>query len=141
MTGPFDRSGRDGEVRQKTFSIAVAAAVSALTALGATAAFAGVTAEQVTACEGKRGSLDSRISACTAVMDGSKSASAKARARNRKVEALIERGDGFKAKGDIDGAAREYADVLALEPNNVSVLLKRGLIYRDRGERDKAIAD
>ena len=128
-------------MQQKTLGIVVLLATSALIALGVPRAFAGVTTEQITACESKRGSLDSRIDACSAVMDGTRSASAKAKARARKIDALEDRGDSLKAKGDLDGALRDYGDVLTLNSNNTSVLLKRGLIYRDRGERDKAIID
>jgi tetratricopeptide (TPR) repeat protein len=139
MTGGAMRHQRgEGEVKTTFRSIAVAA--GALLTLGVAPALA-LTSEQIAACDKRGASAESRVTNCTAVIEGTKSASLKSKARARKADALIDRGDALKAKGDVDGALRDYTEALTLDKDNTSVLFKRGMIYRDRGERDQAIAD
>jgi tetratricopeptide (TPR) repeat protein len=117
-------------------------AASCAIIIGAAApAFAAVTTEQVNTCERERGSIDNRIAACTAVIDGSKSAKAKATARQKKADALLERGESLAAKSDADGALRSYSESIALDASNPRALFRRGMLYRERGEIENAVAD
>src|SRR5690349_15125562 len=120
----------EGEVNAIFRSIVLATIAGALFVFAVSPSFA-VTSEQIAACD-KRGSADSRIAACAAVIEGSKSATAKARARKNKLDALIDRADALKTKGDVDGALRDYSEALTLDRDNKSILFKRGMIYRDR---------
>jgi hypothetical protein len=96
--------------------IAIAAIAGAVFAHGvAVSRAAPVTAHQIAACEKRGGSAENHITICTAVIDGTRSAKTKARARISKAAALEERGDALKAKGDIDGALRDYTEALTLD--------------------------
>ena len=104
MTGCAWRRRGEGEVNVTFRSIILATFAGALLVIGALPSFA-LTAEQIATCD-KRGPADNRITACTAVIEGTRSSSVKARARAHKLDALLDRADALKTKGDIDGALR-----------------------------------
>ena len=50
-------------------------------------------------------------------------------------------GNALRAKGDVDGALREYTMALLIDPNFADASNNRALVYSERGEIDLALAD
>ena len=82
----------EGKVNGTIRSIAMAIIAGALLAQGSAVAHAApVTAQQITACDKRGGSLDTRIANCTTVIEGTRSAAVKKRARAHKIDRTIPR--------------------------------------------------
>jgi hypothetical protein len=80
--------------------------------------------------------VDKRIAACTAFLASGTVETAHDRAR-----AYSSRAGGYEAKRNRDLAIADYTASLGLQPGNVYVLRRRGLLYSARGDYDLAIAD
>lgn len=57
------------------------------------------------------------------------------------IEPLLHEADNALRNEDWPRAIDKLSEAAAASPNNYSVLFKRGLVYRDRGMFDKALAD
>ncbi|WP_017316966.1 tetratricopeptide repeat protein [Mastigocladopsis repens] len=47
----------------------------------------------------------------------------------------------YNAKGDYDLAIADYNAAIKLDPNSVYAYYYRGLVYKNQGSKDKAVAD
>ena len=86
-------------------------------------------------CAGSAGTADSRIAACTQVIQ-SQSSTASARA-----VAYYNRGIEHHGKGQDDLAIADYNQALRINPNNSLAYNNRGIAYHSKGQGDLAIAD
>ena len=92
----------EGKVNGTIRSIPMAIIAGALLAQGGAVAHAApVTAQQIAACDKRGGSLDTRIINCTTVIEGTRSAAVKKRARAHKIDALEDRGVLFVTPGEM----------------------------------------
>jgi tetratricopeptide (TPR) repeat protein len=57
------------------------------------------------------------------------------------IEPLLVEADNALRNQDWPKAIAKYSEALAASPSNTAVILKRGLVYRDQGKFDKALAD
>jgi Mg2+-importing ATPase len=108
----------------------------AIAALGCVSFSAATVAQndRWTACRGV--DLDARIVACTQLI-----ASASRESRGSRVEAHIDRGVAYRAKGDFERALDDFNHALRLGPKSTRALDARASIYLERREFDRAIAD
>jgi lipoprotein NlpI len=51
------------------------------------------------------------------------------------------RGETYRAKGDLDRAIVEYSEAMRLDGKDPDPLIARGIVYRVKGDSDRAIAD
>src|SRR5664279_1408888 len=110
--------------------IGVTAAVIVL--LATPRAFA-LTHDQVKQCEAKSDVvLELRIASCSAVIE-------KTRVKKQKADAFTARGKAYRAKGNNDGAVRDFDEAIKIDPKNAEAYYNRGLTFRDRGEVDRAL--
>jgi lipoprotein NlpI len=58
-----------------------------------------------------------------------------------RAEALADRGFAYDNNGQYDYAIRDYNAVISLEPNAWPIYFRRGLVYREKGEFEQALAD
>ena len=86
-------------------------------------------------CAGSAGTADSRIAACTQVIQ-SQSSTASARA-----VAYYNRGIEHHGKGQDDLAIADYKQALRINPNNSLAYNNRGIAYHSKGQDDLAMAD
>ena len=57
------------------------------------------------------------------------------------AKALMARGEGFSAKGDLDRAIADYDAALKIDPAFVEALNGRAMAWRAKGDRRRALAD
>lgn len=54
---------------------------------------------------------------------------------------LMDRGNAFRAKGDLDRAMVDYDQAIAFDPNNAGAYVDRGLLLSEKGEHSEARKD
>jgi tetratricopeptide (TPR) repeat protein len=79
----------------------------------------------------RRGSVDLRIGACTAILQS----------HRMDFDALANRGMAYRWIGQFDRAVIDLGEAMRLDPNNAGLYLERGLAYQGRGDNKSAIAD
>jgi tetratricopeptide (TPR) repeat protein len=79
---------------------------------------------------------DSRIAACTAILDKGGRESNKQR-----VNAYNERGLAYGNKGQHDKALQDFDEALRLDPQNAMIHNNRGWAFNNKGDPDHAIRD
>lgn len=57
------------------------------------------------------------------------------------AKALVARGDGFSARGDLDRAIADYDAALKIDPAFVDALNSRAMAWRAKGDRRRALVD
>jgi tetratricopeptide (TPR) repeat protein len=100
-------------------------------ALGA-AAFA--ESDRLTKC--RAGDPDTRIVACTQIVDR-----AKHETKGNQIAAYLSRAAAYLAKGEFDRAIVDYGSVLRLDKHSAAAYGGRAQAYRGKGDLDKALAD
>src|ERR1700730_12673753 len=114
--------------------IVIGVTAAAIALLVAQNSFA-FTREQAQAFETKaEASPDSRIANCSAVIE-------KTKVKKQKIDALIERGKAYRAKGDGERAIRDFDEAIKQDGKHAEAYYNRGMTLRDRGEIDRALQD
>jgi tetratricopeptide (TPR) repeat protein len=78
---------------------------------------------------------DLRITGCTTVIQSGRET------QSNLAIAFNNRGNGYKARGEIDRAIQDYDEAIRLEPDHAKAFLNRGTAYKAKGEIDRAIQD
>jgi tetratricopeptide (TPR) repeat protein len=84
------------------------------------------------ACADVSKNADAGIEACTSILRD---------AVHLRLFALINRGQGWKKKGELDHAVSDFSEAIGIDPNFPRAYVERGNLYRDKGQCDQAIAD
>ena len=79
--------------------------------------------------------LDLRISGCTTLIQSGRET------QSNLAVAFDDRGNAYKAKGEIDRAIQDYDEAIRLKPDDAKAFLNRGTAYKAKGEIDRAIQD
>jgi tetratricopeptide (TPR) repeat protein len=91
---------------------------------------------QVRLCTGNADvKWDQQINDCTALIQSG------TRTGHNQAIFFSNRGNAYKAKGDLDRAMEDYNEVIQLYPTYTFVLNNRGNVYQAKGDLDRAIAD
>ena len=92
-------------------------------------------ADQLATCKKENGNTQTRIAACTWIIDKAKDD------EDIRAEAHLQRGVLYELAGDKEAAIKDYSEAIALDASNALAYFNRGNVHDQLGQHDRAIAD
>src|SRR5688572_5127360 len=93
-------------------------------------AMAQAIADQLATCKRENGNTQTRIGACTWIIDKAKDN------EDIRIEAHLQRGVLYELAGDKEAAIKDYSEAIALDSSNALAYFNRGNVYDQLGQLD-----